>query len=41
MSNSKKRNTSLTPGENELPAVAIQNHPYLYDQSYRSHKEKR
>ena len=36
-SNSKKKNTSLTLGEGELLAVAVQNYPCLYD---RSHKEK-
>ena len=40
MSNSKKRNTSLTLGNDELLAVAVQKYPCLYDKSHRSHKEK-
>ena len=41
MSTSKKRNTSLTLGEYELLAVAVQKYPCLYDKSHRSHKEKK
>ena len=40
MSNSEKRNTSLTLGKDELIAVTVQKYPYLYDKSHRSHKEK-
>ena len=40
-SNSKKRNTSLTLGEDELLAVTVQKYPCLYGKSDRSHKEKK
>ena len=39
MSNSKKRNTSLTLAEEELLAWAVQKYPCLYDKSHRSHKK--
>ena len=40
MSNSKKRNTSLTLGKDELLAVTVEKYPCLYDKSRRSQKEK-
>ena len=41
MSNSKeRRSTSLTLGEDQLPAAAVQKYPCLYNKRYRSHKEK-
>ena len=40
MSNSKKRNTSLALGKDELLTVAVQKYPCLYDKSHRFHKEK-
>lgn len=40
MSNSKNRNTSLTQGEEELVAVAVQKDLCLYDKNHRSNKEK-
>ena len=40
MSNSTKKNTSLTLGEDKLLAVGVQKYPCLYDKSHRSHKEK-
>ena len=40
LNNLRKKRTSLTLGEDELLAERVGSYPYLYDKTFKEHKEK-
>ena len=36
----RKKGTSLTPGENEVPAERVGSYPYLYDKTFKNIKKR-